>query len=69
MHGMKESVYINQERRDALRSEWASMDREPAVPRDDKLISQFDPREFPDRESLPVKRKRSRAAVWKLISE
>lgn len=66
---MKESVYINQERREALQREWASMDREPVVPKDDKLISKFEPREFPQRESLYIKRRRTRAAVWDLVSE
>lgn len=68
-HRMKESVYINQERREALRREWASMDWESVAPKDDKLISKFEPREFPQREDLFIKRRRTRAEVWDLVSE
>lgn len=66
---MKEIVYINQERRDALRHELASMEDSLPVPKEDKLISTFDVRHFPDRECLLIRRNRTRAEVWSLIAE
>ncbi len=65
---MKESFYIDVERRKEAQREWASMDKEPPVSMDDKVISSFEPQDFPERECLPIKRRRSRAAVRGMIN-
>lgn len=65
---MREIFYIDLERRDEVQRKWESMDKEPPVTMDDKLISSFEPQDFPERECLPIKRKWSRAAVRGMIN-
>ncbi len=64
---MKESVYINQERRDALRKQWEEIDK--CDEKIDRSMSTCFATHFPDREPLPVKRRRTRAEGKKLIEE
>lgn len=65
---MKEDFYIERERRKEAQRKWASRDQEPPVTMDEKLISSFEPQDFPERECLPIKRKWSRATVRSMIN-
>lgn len=66
---MKESFYIDMERRKQVQEDWKSIDKVPPVSLDEKLnYSGFEPYNFPDRECKPIVRRRSRAEVLRLIN-
>ena len=64
---MKEWYYINLERMEAIKKEWDTMDKLAPLTKEEKLESGFEPRDFPEREPLQIKRRRTREEVRKLI--
>ena len=66
---MKEQFYVDLKRREEAQAKWTGHPSEPAVPTEDKLISRFEPRDFPERACRPVVRRRSIKDVWELLSK
>lgn len=66
---MKEQFYVDLRRREEARAKWTGRPSEPVVPTEDKLISSFEPRDFPEQACRPVVRRRSLKSVWELISK
>ena len=66
---LREQFYIDLERERNARFERSTYDVETTVSPEDKLISQFEPRRFPDRKCTRVVRRRSLAELWALIAD
>lgn len=69
---MKEQFYIDLKRREEAQLKWQNQQRqmcEPPVSFEEKLISVFEPRHFPQRECRPIVRRRTMEEVWKLLEE
>lgn len=66
---MKEQFYVDLRRREEAQAKLSVRPSEPVVPTEDKLISRFEPRDFPERACRPVVRRRSLKSVWELITK
>lgn len=64
---MREIFYIEQERRGSAMAD--RDDDAPPVPMEDRLSGGFEPMDFPDRECVPVVRRRSRAEVRAMLRD
>lgn len=66
---LREQFYIDLERERTAQPEQLVHSVDAAVFFEDKLISQFEPRRFPEHECRCVVRRRSLAELWALIAD